>query len=116
MTTYKLRLVYDRSYKMTKGKSSYGYDDYFRDVDIPKSFDSLTKARSYAIRLMDDDRRIHDVQVSNPKYLDVWQVYTGVQRTDDGKYYWSAIRPSRTVGAGHLVNKDGSLSKRTIYD
>lgn len=84
----------------------------FKKKEVPRLFDTLTKARAYAIRMMDEDYTIHDVQVSNPKYLDEWQVYTGVERADDGKYYWSAIRPDDTIGAGNYVNKDGSISKR----
>ena len=119
MTTYKIRLVYNKMYgkKMpTMAVLPSGYGKFFKDVDVPITFDSLTKARAYAVKMMDEDRRIYDVQISNPHYLDVWQVYTGVKRTHDGKYYWSAIHPHRTVGADHLVNKDGTLSKRTIYD
>ena len=119
MTTYKIRLTYDKMYgkKMpTMAVLPSGYGNFFKDVDVPVTFDSLTKARAYAVKMMDEDRRIYEVQISNPHYLDVWQVFTGVKRTDNGKYYWSAIHPRRTVGADHLVNKDGSLSKKTIYD
>lgn len=89
----------------------------FKTEIIPKLFDTLTKARAYAIKMMDEDYRIHHVQVSNPKYMDEWQVYTGVDRADDGKYYWSAIRSDDTIGAGNYVNKNGSVSKRKyMYD
>lgn len=119
MTTYKIRLVYNKMYgkKMPDvAVMPSAYSQIFKEVEVPKTFDTLTKARAYAVKMMDEDARIFDVQISNPHYLDVWQAYTGVSRTNDGRYFWSAIRPRRTVGAGHLVNKDGTLSKRTIYD
>lgn len=103
MTKYMLKLTYPKSVVT---------DSIFISRYIRENYYTLTKARARAIREMENDPMIIDVQISNPKYLDVWQVYTGVKRDRaTGKYYWHAIRPHDTVGNGHYVNKDGSLSK-----
>lgn len=109
MTTYKVKIVWSK--KPPANKVILTHYDYFKEEIVPKIFRSLKDARAYAIRKMDSDRRISHVDVSNPKYLDVWQVATCVYRADNGRYYWYAIRPHQTVGAGHYLNKDGTISK-----
>ena len=111
MTTYNLLAVYTKNNKSNFAVLPNGYGDFFEERLVPKHFSALKDARAYAIKMMDNDRRIYEVQVSNPKYADVWQVATCVSRTDDGKYYWYAVRPRDTVGAGHYLNKDGTISK-----
>lgn len=111
MTTYKLMVTWSK--RPSANKTVLGHDDFFTEKILPKTFPTLKDARAYAVRLMDDDRKIHDIQISNPHYMDVWQVYTGVKRAN-GRYYWYAIRPRQTVGHGHYINKDGTISKQTV--
>ena len=112
MTTYKVKIVWSK--KPSSSKAFLMHDDYFTERIVPKTFLSLKDARAYAIKRMDNDRRIFNVQISNPKYADIWQVATDVARAENGKYYWDAVRPWQTVGAGHYLNKDGTISKN-IY-
>ena len=84
---------------------------------VPLEFDSMKKARKYAIDNMEAMPNISSFQMSNPNYADVWQVSSKIYRTDDGKFYWSALKPYAgwQKGSGHYINKDGSLSKKA-YD
>ena len=61
MTTYKIRLVYDKMYgkKMpTVAVLPSGYGNFFKDVDVPITFDSLTKSKG--ICREDDGRGSQD--------------------------------------------------------
>lgn len=103
--SYRIRLVF----RNDRGQTA---KDWFKNVPLDKKFDTLKSARAYAIMFMDSNKEIFCVEVSNPKYKDVWQVATEVRRTRDGGYFWYAIRSRDTVGAGHYLNKDGTISKR----
>ena len=81
---------------------------------VDKVFDSQKKARAYAVKWMEAMPDITEFEMSNPKYMDVWQVRSYIRRTNDGGYYWSALYPYAgwQKGSGHYINKDGSLSKK----
>ena len=108
MTTYRLRVT--RSKKPQSSNMALIHWDVFEEKILTETFSTLKDARAYAIRLMDDDHKIHDIQISNPHYMDVWQVYTGVVRAN-GRYRWSASRKAKTIGRNNYINKDGTISK-----
>ena len=82
---------------------------------VPLEFDSMKRARKYAIDYMEAMPKISYYEMSNPDYADIWQVSSKIRRTDDGKgYYWHALYPYAgwQRGSGHYINKDGSISSR----
>lgn len=78
----------------------------------PRSYDSIVKARAYAVRSIKDGYKVPNIEIRNASFMPIGLVGFDKGRDGSNVFFYSEYATSAKEHRAYVLKSDGTLGKR----